>query len=298
MHGQIQSPQYPRPYPPHLQKQWDLWVPRGYQIQLSLTHLDIKVSADCSQDSLTVRALIRSEFKKYFKQDTKLFILQFSILEKFNTCSKTDPGLDSGPLCSQICINTAGSYHCSCHSGYKLHLDQRTCLLSCGGCVFDKHEGHLSSPGYPKPSPPFLSCKYIISVEPRFIVTLNFRDNFHIDNKDNQHGSSRLAMKFCGTKSPGLIVTNSSTVRLDYHTEEEGLSNGWSLQYSTHGEEESVTKGRITPDLNEYFSGDSIHVTCDQEYKLMMTFSAMCQSDGQWQLPLPTCIAGTDVLSK
>lgn len=80
MYGQIQSPQYPRPYPPHLQKQWDLWVPRGYQIQLSLTHLDIKVSADCSQDSLTVRALIRSEFKKYFKQDTKLFILQFSIL--------------------------------------------------------------------------------------------------------------------------------------------------------------------------------------------------------------------------
>lgn len=46
-------------------------------------------------------------------------------------------------------------------------------------------------------------------------------------------------MKFCGTKSPGLIVTNSSTVRLDYHTEEEGLSNGWSLQYSTHGEEET-----------------------------------------------------------
>lgn len=80
MHGQIQSPQYPRPYPPHLQKQWDLWVPRGYQIQLSLTHLDIKASADCSQDSLTVRALIRSEFKQYFKQDTKHFILQFSIL--------------------------------------------------------------------------------------------------------------------------------------------------------------------------------------------------------------------------
>lgn len=65
-----------------------------------------------------------------------------------------------------------------------------SCPVSCGGCVFDKHEGHLSSPGYPKPSSPFLSCKYIISVEPRFIVTLNFRDNFHIDNKDNQHGSS------------------------------------------------------------------------------------------------------------
>uniref|UniRef100_A0A668USN4 Vitamin K-dependent protein C n=2 Tax=Oreochromis aureus TaxID=47969 RepID=A0A668USN4_OREAU len=344
MHGQIQSPQYPRPYPPHLQKQWDLWVPRGYQIQLSLTHLDIKASADCSQDSLTffydekvlgkfcgqgnstdhhgdetilspgnrLTLVFQTSDSTPEHQQHTGFSATYKAID-IDECSKTDPGLDSGPLCSQICINTAGSYHCSCHSGYKLHLDQRTCLLSCGGCIFDKHEGHLSSPGYPKPSPPFLSCKYIISVEPRFIVTLNFRDNFHIDNKDNQHGSSckghflkvtipgRLAMKFCGTKSPGVIVTNSSTVRLDYHTEEEGLSNGWSLQYNTHEVKcphpGSVTKGRITPDLNDYFSGDSIHVTCDQEYKLMMgqqeikTFSAMCQSDGQWQLPLPTCIA-------
>lgn len=43
-------------------------------------------------------------------------------------------------------------------------------------------------------------------------------------------------MKLCGRKSPGLIATNSSTVRLDYHTTEEGLSHGWSLDYSTYGE--------------------------------------------------------------
>uniref|UniRef100_A0A3Q4ICB8 CUB domain-containing protein n=1 Tax=Neolamprologus brichardi TaxID=32507 RepID=A0A3Q4ICB8_NEOBR len=240
MHGQIQSPQYPRPYPPHLQKQWDLWVPRGYQIQLSLTHLDIKASADCSQDSLTVRALIRSEFKKYFKQDTKLFILQFSILTFLfpgNKLTLVFQTSDSTPEHQQ-------------HTGFSATYKA---IASCGGCVFDKHEGHLTSPGYPKPSPPFLSCKYIISVEPRYIVTLNFRDNFHIDNKDNQHGSScqghflkvttrgRLAMRFCGTKSPGLIVTNSSTVRLDYHTEEEGLSNGWSLQYTCHARTNPVS---------------------------------------------------------
>lgn len=43
-------------------------------------------------------------------------------------------------------------------------------------------------------------------------------------------------MKLCGSKSPGLIVTNSNTVKLDYHTDDEGLSNGWSLDYSTHSE--------------------------------------------------------------
>ncbi|XP_026226379.1 complement C1r subcomponent-like [Anabas testudineus] len=54
MHGEVQSPQYPRPYPPNLMRQWDLWVPEGFQIQLTLKHLDIKTSDGCHQDSLTV----------------------------------------------------------------------------------------------------------------------------------------------------------------------------------------------------------------------------------------------------
>lgn len=56
IHGEVQSPQYPQPYPPNLLKQWELLGPHGYQIQLSITHLDIKASAGCHQDSLTVRA--------------------------------------------------------------------------------------------------------------------------------------------------------------------------------------------------------------------------------------------------
>uniref|UniRef100_A0A667X1Z2 Complement component 1, r subcomponent n=1 Tax=Myripristis murdjan TaxID=586833 RepID=A0A667X1Z2_9TELE len=54
MHGEIQSPQYPRPYPPSQLKQWDLQVPEGYQIQLTFTHLDIEASTGCFYDSLTV----------------------------------------------------------------------------------------------------------------------------------------------------------------------------------------------------------------------------------------------------
>ena len=55
IHGEVHSPQYPGPYLPNQKKEWDLWVPEGYQIQLSLTHLDIKASSGCHQDSVTVR---------------------------------------------------------------------------------------------------------------------------------------------------------------------------------------------------------------------------------------------------
>lgn len=56
MHGEVQSPQYPQPYPPNLQEQWELSVPEGYQIRLTFTHLDIEASAGCHYDALTVRA--------------------------------------------------------------------------------------------------------------------------------------------------------------------------------------------------------------------------------------------------
>nr|XP_033496381.1 complement C1r subcomponent-like [Epinephelus lanceolatus] len=334
IHGEVQSPQYPRPYPPNLLRQWDLWVPAGYQIQLSITHLDIKASSGCPQDSLTVfhNEKVLGKFcgqensadhpgkvpilspgntlTLIFKTSASTPELQqhigFSATYKaidIDECSQSDPGDGSGPLCSQICINSPGSYHCSCYDGYKLNLDQHTCLLSCDGCIFDKHEGHLASPAYPHPSPPLLSCKYIISVEPSFTITLNFTDNFHIDSVDTEQGPrclhhwlqvttrGREPMKLCGGKSPGLIATNSNTVRLDYHTDAEGLSHGWSLDYSTHvihcGEPEPLLNGGVTylsGYQNQYHSVVQYH--CNEPFYTLpggrnVTFT--CESDGKWR---------------
>ncbi|KAL7393058.1 hypothetical protein ABVT39_006004 [Epinephelus coioides] len=346
MQGELQSPQYPRPYPPNLLTQWDIWVPEGYQIQLSLTHLDIKASSGCNQDSLTVLHE-QKVLGKFCGQEnsadhpdkepilspgnTLTLIFQtndstpelqqhigFSATYKaidIDECSQSVPGDGSGPLCTQICVNTPGSYHCSCYNGYKLHLDQHTCLSSCGGCIYDKREGHLASPAYPHPSPPLLSCKYIISVEPSLTITLNFTDNFHIDNVDTEQGprclhhwlqvtiTGREPMKLCGGKSPGLIATNSNTVRLDYHTDAEGLSRGWSLDYSTHvidcGEPEPLLNGGVTylsGSQNQYHSVVQYH--CNEPFYTLtggrnVTFT--CEADGKWRSNhsdvTPTCIS-------
>ncbi|XP_074541953.1 complement C1r subcomponent-like [Halichoeres trimaculatus] len=57
----------------------------------------------------------------------------------------------------------------------------------------------------------------------------------------------------------------------------------------------NVTKGQVTPISDEYLYRNNISVHCDQGYKLMTdggeidSFSATCQSNGQWDLPLPEC---------
>ncbi|XP_037640636.1 complement C1r-A subcomponent-like isoform X2 [Sebastes umbrosus] len=344
MHGAVQSPQYPEPYSPNLQEQWDLSVPEGYQIRLTFTHLDIEASTGCYYDVLTVlydekilgkfcghensadghhpgnepilspgnrlTLTFQTDGNNPERHQNVGFSAQYQAID-MDECSAPEPEDGSGPLCSQICLNTLGSYLCSCHHGYELRPDQRSCVLSCGGGIFDEPEGHLFSPGYPNPPPHAVSCQYIISVESGFTVALNFTDNFHIDSADTEQGPICLhhwlqvtipdnePMKLCGGKSPGLIVTNSNTVRLDYHTDDEGLSNGWSLDYSTYRVKcpfpGNVAKGRVTPILTEYLYRDYIFARCDQGYKLMMDgqevegFSTMCQSNGQWHLPLPEC---------
>uniref|UniRef100_A0A8C9YCL0 Vitamin K-dependent protein C n=1 Tax=Sander lucioperca TaxID=283035 RepID=A0A8C9YCL0_SANLU len=355
IHGEVRSPQYPRPYLPNLLRQWDIWVPEGYLIQLSLTHLDIKASSGCYQDSLTVlydqnvlgkfcgqeKSTDHPSKEPILSQGNKLTVIfqtsdfnpklqqhiGFSATYKaidLDECSRPVPGDGSGPLCSQICVNTPGSYRCSCHHGYKLQLDQHTCLMSCGGCIFDKNKGHLASPRYPHPSPPLLSCSYIITVEPTLTVILNFTDNFHIDSMDTDQGPScvrhwlqvsipdREPTKLCGGKSPGLIATNSNTVRLDYHTDVEGLSGGWSLDYSTYSERQMernsnmIDCGEPEPLLNggvvflsafQYQYRSVIQYHCNEPFYTLpggvnVTFT--CEADRKWRSNLndvtPTCI--------
>ncbi|KAL7393553.1 hypothetical protein ABVT39_012741 [Epinephelus coioides] len=344
MHGAVQSPNYPQPYSPNLQEQWDLSVPEGYQIRLTFTHLDIEASAGCYYDSLTVlydakilgkfcghensadghhpgtqpilspgntlTLIFQSDDNNPERHQNVGFSAQYQAIDR-DECSEPEPDDGSGPLCSQICLNTLGSYICSCHHGYELRPDQTSCVLSCGGGIFDEPEGYLFSPGYPNPPPHAVSCQYIISVEAGFTVSLNFTDNFHIESVDTEQGPNclhhwlevtipeREPIRLCGGKSPGLIATNSNTVTLDYHTDDEGQSRGWSLDYSTNRVKcpipGDVAMGRVTPILTEYFYRDYIFVRCDQGYKLMMdgeeitSFSTMCQNNGQWHLPLPEC---------
>ena len=59
--------------------------------------------------------------KVYFITDTLRCIYLFTSID-INECSAN---IDN---CTQVCINTDGSYQCNCDSGYSLSSDGRTCL--------------------------------------------------------------------------------------------------------------------------------------------------------------------------
>ncbi|KAF7708607.1 hypothetical protein HF521_017664 [Silurus meridionalis] len=153
MYGEVHSPNYPEHYLAPLDEHWDLEVPPGYHIQLNFNYLKIKPSQDCRNDSLTI-TYNKTEMKYCGDEDlenqhhpgnlpinipdTKLKLslltnevnhgpmlpIGFSAFyhaKDVNECKKDAP-------CTQICINTMGSFICACHYGFKLDADQRTCL--------------------------------------------------------------------------------------------------------------------------------------------------------------------------
>ncbi|XP_048036405.1 complement C1s subcomponent-like [Megalobrama amblycephala] len=337
MFGEVSSPQYPQPYPANLQEQWDLEVPQGYQIQLTFNHLDIEPSPNCYYDSVSVVSGEKVLGKFCGQNSTDRFhpgekpilapgnriqlvfltddsnheshlgFAAFYQAVDIDECSSSS--VVKGPPCSQICLNTLGSYLCACHHGYTLRSDHRTCALDCGGGVHSELEGTISSPGYPDMSPHDLDCVYSISVEPGFIITLNFSQTFHIEQVYNQgpaclfHWLQVSALgktkKYCGGNSPGVLKTGTHSVQLEYHTDRYGQSQGWSLHYTTQRVKcpypDSISNGKVTPDFEEYLYRDYIYVRCDPGYKLMMgekeiaSFKTVCQSNGQWHLTLPEC---------
>ncbi|KAG9276299.1 complement C1s subcomponent-like isoform X2 [Astyanax mexicanus] len=68
-----------------------------------------------------------------FRRHKLSVFMYFCVFSDVDECSSPVSSEDSGPLCSQICLNTLGSYQCACHHGYQLRDDGRTCdFVDCG----------------------------------------------------------------------------------------------------------------------------------------------------------------------
>lgn len=152
-----------------------------------------------------------------------------SVFSSLDECSLGTHG------CQQQCSNTAGSYTCSCSSGYTLDSNGRTCTQEtraslCGGTLTGS-SGTFQTPGYPTSYPkksfecewtitaPASSNRVYFSIDPsRFGI--NGRSpcrNDYLEFFDGATGNGVSLAKVCGlagfypnSRLPAVLTTSSS----------------------------------------------------------------------------------------
>lgn len=133
--------------------------------------------------------------------------------------------------CAQRCHNTAGSYTCSCNSGYQLASDGRSCnplpTTSCGGRLVAT-SGSFQTPGWPRSYPQEnFQCEWIVDIPlsgyaiqftiDRSAYGINGRppcSNDYIQFFDGIGSNDRSLHKLCRYDNPGAIRTSSAEARV------------------------------------------------------------------------------------
>lgn len=166
--------------------------------------------------------------------------LKFSHLE-FDECKTKQHG------CAHICINTFGSYTCTCHIGYELNSDGRRCDDACGGVLTDER-GMIQSPSYPNRYPKSKSCVWRIRAPQQQTIVLSFT-HFDLEGSNSACnydvvmvfiGSDQNRKKignFCGSRIPEQITTESNEVTLEFHTDATVHKTGFQVNYFTDRDE-------------------------------------------------------------
>ncbi|CAH2008152.1 unnamed protein product [Acanthoscelides obtectus] len=143
--GHLESPNFPEEYQPNKECIWKITVPDENQVALKFQSFDVENHDSCVYDYVEIRDGLTpdSPILKVFcghkippdvissgNQMLVKFVsdgsvqkggFSASIMKEYDECSKIDHG------CEQQCINTLGSYTCTCRIGYELHSDGKHC---------------------------------------------------------------------------------------------------------------------------------------------------------------------------
>lgn len=143
--GHLESPNYPDEYQANKECIWRITVPENHQVALRFQSFDVENHDSCVYDYVEIRDGLTNDspiIKVYcghkipsdvissssamlvkFVSDGSVQRGGFSatIMKEYDECSKIDHG------CAQECVNTIGSYVCSCRIGYELHSDGKNC---------------------------------------------------------------------------------------------------------------------------------------------------------------------------
>ncbi|XP_053741478.1 neuropilin and tolloid-like protein 2 isoform X2 [Synchiropus splendidus] len=113
----------------------------------------------------------------------------------------------------------------------------------CGNWERNTDGGTFSSPNYPLTYPPNRECLFVLEAQPRqriellfdkvFYIEASFECRFdHIEVRDGPFSFSPLINRFCGSASPGLVLSSGRFMWIRFFSDEELEGTGFQVQYS------------------------------------------------------------------
>ncbi|CAH2008151.1 unnamed protein product [Acanthoscelides obtectus] len=297
--GHLESPNFPEEYQPNKECIWKITVPDENQVALKFQSFDVENHDSCVYDYVEIRDGLTpdSPILKVFcghkippdvissgNQMLVKFVsdgsvqkggFSASIMKEYDECSKIDHG------CEQQCINTLGSYTCTCRIGYELHSDGKHCEDACGG-VFDTPNGTITSPSFPELYPLNKNCVWEIIAQPQYRITLNFT---HFDLEGNNNGPQQQCEydrvdvysylkedklkkhgSYCGPRPPALITSEGNIMRIIFYSDTSVQKTGFAAVFFTDMDECAVNQGGCQHECQNTFG--SYVCTCHNGYTL------------------------------
>ncbi|KAM9753860.1 neuropilin and tolloid-like protein 2 [Menidia menidia] len=112
----------------------------------------------------------------------------------------------------------------------------------CGTWVRKTDGGSFSSPNFPNTYPPNKECLYVLEALPRQRIELLFNKVFHIESsfecrfdhievRDGPFSISPLISRYCGTSSPGLVLSSGRFLWIRFYSDDELEGMGFQIQY-------------------------------------------------------------------
>ncbi|XP_032144356.1 bone morphogenetic protein 1 isoform X4 [Sapajus apella] len=258
-YGHIQSPNYPDDYRPSKVCIWRIQVSEGFHVGLTFQSFEIERHDSCAYDYLEVRdghsesSPLIGRYCGYEKPDdvksssSRLWLkfvsdgsinkagFAVNFFKEVDECSRPNRG-----GCEQRCLNTLGSYKCSCDPGYELAPDKRRCEAACGGFL-TKLNGSITSPGWPKEYPPNKNCIWQLVAPTQYRISLQF-DFFETEGNDvckydfvevrsGLTADSKLHGKFCGSEKPEVITSQYNNMRVEFKSDNTVSKKGFKAHF-------------------------------------------------------------------
>jgi len=179
----------------------------------------------------------------------QMLLVSFNCLMYYST--DINECLTNNGGCDHICINTRGSYQCSCNTSFVLAADNMTCNVeSCTGYTTKDLSGSICTNGFPNSSyAPNSNCTWIIDL-PKIYNSIELKfDGLSIQRstdcvKDrvtilNGISDDSLPLgTYCGSQLPATLHSSTGAVTVKFTSDGANNKAGFKLHY--RGLEERV----------------------------------------------------------